>query len=120
MRVDLRPAVLDLALYAGDATAVTLRFWTDAAKTTPADVSDREWSASWREDRTSDPATELELDDSEAATGVVIVRFSAADTSSFAEVGVWDVQGAVPGSDPSTLVTGYVTVQRDVTRDEVS
>lgn len=111
MLVDLTPAVLDLKLYAGDATAVVVTA-LDRVTKAPVDLSDRTWAAQWRRKRASASATNLSVDDSGAATGVIIIHFPG----DLDPLGVWDLEGthAVTGKD--TILTGEVRVEEDVTR----
>ena len=111
MLVDLTPADLDLKLYAGDQTAVVVTA-IDRVTKLPADLSDRTWAAQWRRKRTSTTAVNLSVDDSGAASGVIIVHFPG----DLEECGVWDLEGthAVTGKD--TILDGEVRVQADVTR----
>ena len=110
MLVDLTPAVLDLKLYSGDATAVIVHAVNRVTKL-PMDLSDRTWAAQWRRKRSSATAINLSVDDSNAATGELIVHFPG----DLAECGVWDLEGthAVTGKD--TILTGEVRVIEDVT-----
>jgi hypothetical protein len=110
MLVDLTPAELDLKIYAGDQTAVVVTA-IDRVTKLPADLSDRTWAAQWRRKRSSTTAVNLSVDDSGAASGIVIVHFPG----TLDPVGVWDLEGthAVTGKD--TILTGDVSVEPDVT-----
>lgn len=125
MKVKLVPATIDVDLYAGDGEAVEIAC-VDAAGLA-VDVSDRTWSAQWRPTPASADveAIALTVDAAAAATGIVVVHFSAATTraqmaqsGSLAGVahGVWDLQGTVTGADPQTLARGQTTTILDVTR----
>lgn len=111
MLVDLTPAVLDLKLYAGDATAVVVTALNRVTKT-PVDLSDRTWAAQWRRKRTSTTAVDLAVDDSGAITGVIIVHFPG----DLDPRGFWDLEGTHAVSGKDTILTGEVRVEEDVTR----
>lgn len=115
MLVDLTPAVLDLNLYAGDGEALLIDIVDSSS--IPVDVSDRTWAAQWRPSRRSedDLAVDLEVDDSEAGEGRIVVRFPSNVTRTLG-AGVWDLQATVVGGEPETLAGGKVRVTLDVTR----
>lgn len=113
--IDVTPAVLDLKLYAGDSTAVTVT--TVDANNAPVSLADRTWAASWRADRASATALTLTVDATNAATGILIVHFSGAQTRQMVTRGAWDLEGTpTGGGDPDTLIQGTVETVRDVTR----
>lgn len=116
MKVNLRPLVIDLKLYAGDAYAVEFDPVDD--NDTPADLSDRTWAAQWRPRRGSTDKVDLEVDDSAAADGTIVVHFRSEATRQFAVNGVWDVQGLNVDDQALTLATGSVSILGDVTPEE--
>lgn len=113
-KANLRPPVLDLKLYAGDYYGVEIQPVGDDDE--PADLSDRTWSAQWRRSRSAAEAVALEVDDSQAASGKIVVHFRSEMTREFSESGVWDVQGVDDDDQVITLATGAVSILGDVTR----
>ncbi len=113
---NMRPAVLDLLLYAGDGTAATVRFKDGAGAA--VDVSAYTWAATWRPERASADTLKIALtiDQTGASSGNVIVHFTAAATRAMSATGYWDLQGVIGAGDPTTAVTGRVSVENDVTR----
>lgn len=119
MKVDLRPLVIDLKLYAGDAYAV--EFDPVADDDTPADLSDRTWAAQWRTSRSPNArAVDLVVDDSAAADGTIVVHFRSEATRLFATSGVWDVQGLDADDQALTIATGSVSILGDVTPEDAA
>jgi hypothetical protein len=119
MKVNLRPLVIDLKLYAGDAYAVEFDPVDDADE--PADLSDRTWAATWSLRRGSTIQVDLDVDASAAAAGTIVVHFRSEATRQFALSGVWDVQGLDDDDQALTLATGSVSILGDVTpEDEAS
>lgn len=113
---DLRPAVLDLALYAGDGIAFTVHIKDEDG--VAVDVSAYTWVATWRPTRSS-PDTDkitLSIDSSGAASGDLLVSIPATSSRVMTPSGDWDLQGTIGAGDPTTIVTGNVTIQQDVTR----
>lgn len=109
----LLPATLDLALYAGDGLSITVTV-TDAKGSRVALAGT--WRASVRPTRTSATVVSLTVDDTDEANGVVVVTGTGAQVESFADVGVWDLEYTPAAGQAVTLLTGAVTVQRDVSR----
>ena len=115
--VDLTPAVLDLALYAGDGEDFQIVFKDENDQA--LDVSGMTWNSQIRKTRTSTDAADLEIDTSDAATGTIVVRVSAAITRNLAPTGQWDLQYTTADrTDPVTILQGAVTCAQDVTREE--
>jgi hypothetical protein len=114
-KIDLTPAVLDLVLYAGDGTSFQIDFVDDDDQ--PMDVSTISWAAQIRKTRTSDIASDLEINIDNASTGTIIVHISKDITRTIAKANQWDLQGTPVGyDDPITILQGSVTCKPDVTR----
>lgn len=68
------------------------------------------------------PAAEFAADLADAATGVVLLKLTGAQTAALVNgsgapfAGVYDVQWHATGSEPVTLIQGGVTCESDVTR----
>lgn len=116
MKIDMRPRIADLKMYAGDAYTVGIGPVDNAD--TPADLSDRTWAAQWRPRRGSTDKVDLEVDDSAAAAGTIVVHFRSEATRQFATQGVWDVQGLDGDDQALTLLTGSVSMLGDVTPED--
>lgn len=116
MKIDLRPLVFDLKLYSGDAYVVEIEPVDD--NDTPADLSDRTWAAQWRPSRGATSKVDLEVDDSQAASGTIVVHFRSEATRLFAQQGVWDIQGLDADDQALTIATGSVAMLGDVTPED--
>lgn len=118
-KIDLNPQVLDLVLYAGDGVGFRLTFNTTAGS--PVDVSGAMKAQIRLEREAPDPAlADFDVDMTDAATGVVLLELSGADTHALITsgekfVGVWDLQWTPTGSEPLTVVQGKVECMPDVT-----
>lgn len=109
----LTPAVLDLALYAGDGLSITVTV-TDSRGSRV--VLEGTWRAMVRATRTSATAVTLTVNAAAQAEGVVVVTATGAQVSSFDDTGVWDLEYTPTAQEPVTLLTGAVSVLRDVSR----
>ena len=117
-KIDLTPAILDLALYAGDGSDFQVNFMDEDGA--PIDVSDLIWTAQIRKTRTAEIAYDLEIDNSDAASGYITIHISAETTRSLPKASVWDLQNtSVARPEPVTVLQGSVTCEQDVTREEV-
>lgn len=117
-KIDLTPAVLDLVLYAGDGADFQVSFVDEDNET--IDVSNRTWTSQIRKTRTAETAYDLEIDSTDAATGLIVLHISAEITRELPRTAQWDLQCTSVGSDePTTVLQGAVTCNQDVTREEV-
>ncbi len=117
-KIDVTPAILDLSLYAGDGTDFQVNFTDENDE--PIDVSSFIWTAQIRKTRTSAIAADLDIDTTEASTGVITIHISAEITRSLAKTNQWDLQCvSVARPDPLTVLQGSVSCSQDVTRDPV-
>jgi hypothetical protein len=110
----LLPATHDLALYDGDGHV--LEYEIVDGSSVALNVSAYTWTAQWRVSRSAVAKVDLEVDVSDAATGIIRVEWTAAIMAAIGSKGVWDLQGQLPSSDPLTPVTGKVAKTKDVTR----
>lgn len=109
-RLDLPPIRL------GDDYTVTLRFWADRAKTTRLDLSDNNYAASFRALRSTDDLVDFTVDDTNSATGLLVLRVGHVESADLATgLCEWDLEETAPGDVITTLFAGRVPVQRDVT-----
>lgn len=117
--IDVSPAILDLVLYAGDGTSFQVKFIDENDVIT--DVSDLVWTAQIRKTRTTDIAADLEIDTTNASTGIIIVHIPADVTRTLAKKSQWDLQSTSSSdSEPLTILQGTVSCNLDVTREVVT
>lgn len=115
--VDLTPAVVDLTFYAGDDGDFKLVFLD--TNRVAIDMSAYVLSAQIRKTRESADHTDLTLDMTDAATGVITVQVPSDITrslvaDSWSKSSVWDLQCTSPLV--VTLMQGKVLCLQDVTR----
>ena len=117
-KIDVTPAILDLDLYAGDGTYFQVNFLDETGST--IDVSDLVWTAQIRKTRTTDAASDLTIDMTDAAAGTITIYISAETTRGLAKSSQWDLQStSTARPDPQTFLQGTVTCEQDVTRAPV-
>ena len=123
-KVDLRPDVLDLYLYAGDGIDIPINCTSGAGA--PIDVTG-EVSAQIRLERlTPDPPiVTFSINTVDAYQGKIILSLTGDQTAQLSNdpsskdgkfVGVWDLQWSPANSQPRTLCQGIVECVADVTR----
>lgn len=99
---------------------VELRQWIDpdneAAGTEPMDVSAWSWASQWRPTETSSRFIAFTIDDSDAATGKLVLSMTGAQTREMGSAGVFDIEGTQPGDEPWTPLEGTTVWKQDVTR----
>lgn len=110
------PAVYNLALYRGDSYAWAFRFWNDAAKTEPTDLTGITPRASMA---ASEHAARVGLTCVVTLPNIVEVSLSAnawtgAEEKSFH--GRWDLEFTFPNGDVRTVIAGAVSLTLDVTK----
>lgn len=114
----LQPPAVKLALYAGDGSSI--RLILDNVMGVPIPLSGAVTAQIRAARGDSSSLQSFSVDLSGAASGVVVLGITGAQTASLASsgdfVGVWDVQYTVTGGEPVTLVQGKVIVKQDVTR----
>lgn len=104
-----------LSLYQGDDHELRVEF--QDADEAALDVSDYSFRAQIRRHPTSATAlADADVDLTDAADGVVVVRFASADTSGLPATGWWDFEQTDVDGLVTTLMRGEVTVTREVTR----
>lgn len=107
--------VPDVAIYAGD-TVEFPQYSFQGENEESLNLSGYTWRAQWRAAAVSKTAIELEVDDTDAAEGILRVRASSANTAAMNSSGVWDLQ-ATDGDTVTTWLRGKTVLTRDVTRD---
>lgn len=126
---DLRPARVDLALYAGDGAELKITPGVDA-------LVNGAWIAQVRTSPDSDDVdvawTIGDVQDGGAAADYRVISLTGTNTGTLAGLGVpvqdtslglltrysgwWDVQATPAGGQPKTLARGSITVDKDVSR----
>jgi hypothetical protein len=112
--VDLLPAELNLLIYSGDTLQIHFLF-TDSADVA-VDVSGT-WTAQVRisvADAT--PVAVFDVDESQAAQGIIIITLSSDQTQALPASAVWDIQQLITPDTIRTTHRGTLTVTEDVTR----
>lgn len=109
--LDLTPAELNILFTRGAPLEGTLDF-TDG--TDPIDFSGSTFAAQVREypDAPDIVAIDWDIDDSDSATGVLVISLTAEQTAALPPTSYWDLQMA----DGSTLLRGVLSPEPDVTR----
>lgn len=110
------PAERDIEIYRGD---VYEHEFTFMSGDDPLDLSTRVVTAQWRTKEDATDAVDFAVDDTGAATGVIIISLTPSQTATLGIRGVYDVQAHDGGATPTnqeTLVRGTVEVTKDVTR----
>lgn len=108
------PAV---AIYAGDTAIWPTYTFTDESQAARNLVLEGwgAWTAQWRAKATDATAIQLDVDDSEASTGIIKISSDSADTARMGGNGVWDLQ-AINGGTVKTWIRGKTKWTEDVTR----
>jgi hypothetical protein len=73
------------------------------------------WAAQWRTAANADEAITLTVDATDAATGVLLISATSAQTRAMGANGVFDIQASTP--EVRTFVRGKTKWTLDVTRD---
>lgn len=107
--ISMVPEVVDLEFYGGD--GVTLKL-----NVTGADLTTGTVEAQVRASRDATTSVPFAVDLSAAASGVVGLSLTGAQTRTLVGKGVWDAQFTPTGGQPLTVVQGQVTCVQDVTR----
>jgi hypothetical protein len=113
----MMPGAYPLTLYRGDSYHWLFTLWTDAGKTTPADLSGATAKAEIRNAPAGATIVSLVCTIPTAAPhNVVDVKLTAAASAGLPATGVWDLQITYTASgDVTTVLAGPVTVTADVT-----
>lgn len=106
------PAIVDLAVYAGDDFAFAID--VQDADGGPVDLTGSTGLAQIR--ATPDAVDVLATFVTEVVGSTVTLRLPGADTAALADYAVWDVQVTRPDDVVITLAAGQVAVGADVTR----
>lgn len=121
---DVRPLDRAPALKRHDTWATEIRLMTNGATPTPRDVSALSYAAQIREEpvvtgvATGAPLAEMDVDMTDAATGVLVLRLTSDQTRDLPSAGFWDLQQD-DGGTLTTLIAGKIVVVDDVTRPVV-
>lgn len=113
----MMPATFPMELYRGDTGRWQFKFWTDASKTVPLDLTGSTPKAEIRDTYAGDVVMVLACQ--LTAPNIVNVTLAAALWAAWThKKGVWDLQVTYGNGDVFTFVAGPVTVAPDVTDSE--
>ena len=112
------PATFGLNVYRGDYHAWTFKLWTDAAKTTPVDLTGIVVEAEVR-DR-SGGAVIVPFAVTVTLPNTVLLVLDQAKTRTLPANGRWDLQTTDAGGKVATFVAGPVKVTGDITESDLA
>ena len=117
---ETRPVDSARAIKRGDTFARTIRFWTDSTKTVARPLTGTFLcQLRLKEIGPSNPTepvvAEVTVDDTDAATGVLVLRMEPDVTVALPKSGFWDLQNDVAGV-VTTLIGGKFATDNDVSR----
>lgn len=102
-------------IYGGDGWSRTL---TISQSGTPVDLTDgwSGWKAQWRPTAGAQTVLDIDVDVTDAATGVLVLSLTGDQTGSMGGDGVWDLEATPTGGEPVTWVRQQTTWLQGVTR----
>lgn len=110
-----RPSKYDLKGYAGDTYRLEVRLRVKGTGE-PIALDPAGWTAQIRRTAAAtNPKAEFQIDTTDAATGVLVLELTAAQTAGLPAVGVWDLQQSITDVT-RTYLSGAAYFPRDVTR----
>ena len=117
-KITYEPQILDLVLYAGDGPTFKLTVTDPAGVAIPLTGTMIAQIRTARE-AVDPPSAEFTIDLTNAATGIVELSLTGADTHSLITddatfIGVWDLQWTPAGDEPTTICQGKVECVPDV------
>ena len=109
------------AVYAGDAWSASFRMNIQPdpeVETLEAeDLSAyTDWACDWRPTDVSATEIALEVDDTDAATGVIVIRATGVQTRAMAGKGVFDLEAVGTDGETRTFIRAKTSWKNDVTR----
>ena len=107
------PLVPPVAVYSGDDCVFPEYQFNSGA--TFMNLSAWSFTAQWRSERGSGALIELSVDDSDSATGKILLSATPLQTAAMAGSGHWDLQG-IKGSEVRTFIQGETVFSLDVSR----
>lgn len=110
----LPPTVYPVDVYAGDTLVFPTYTITDADDV-PMNLSGWTFTAQWRHHPHAADAITLTVDTTDAASGVIGISATAAQTRAMKQSGVWDLEG-VMGGTVRTFLAGTTVYTQDVSR----
>jgi hypothetical protein len=119
-KVDTRPAVLDIILYAGDVGDFQIVFRNSLGVS--VNVGPYKWKAQIRKSRTSADHIDLVIDTLHATIGILTVKIPSTVTrelgqGTWGKLSQWDLQcTTMDNSITITILQGNVSCEFDVTR----
>jgi len=113
----MTPAVYNLTVLIDTDFSQAVTFYSDCARTQALDVSDYTFKAQVRASVTSAVIFEFDISTTNAATGQIVISYSAADTLALtAGAYVWDLRVTDGDGQVERWMEGNVTVTGTVTR----
>lgn len=117
------PATRDVTIYQGDAYSHTLTFVDSNGDPVDLTASYGSYAAQVRQvfrnpsQEAGDVLATFDIDDTNAATGVLVLSLSSSDTEDLPEACVYDLEAmsAVATPEPYTLIRGDITVMPEAT-----
>ena len=106
------PLVTPVGVYAGDSLRLQYEFKNAGVG---VDVSAWTFTASWRRTLDAPKVLDFTVDDTDAATGVIVLTMTPDQTQQMGGSGYFDLQGV--GSGVRTFLSGRTEWKQDVTRD---
>ena len=110
----MTPGAFNLDLYRGDTYRWQFKFWNDADKTDPADLTGVTVKAEIR-DKPQGTKLVVPMQTTVTAPNIVDMVLSAEDCKKLLAKGAWDLQLTYSGGDVVTVLAGNVAVMADVT-----
>ena len=114
--VDLRPGRLNIKSTRGDTVALPIVISEAGA---PADLTGRTYLCQIRRTKPGAVIVEVDVDDTDAATGELVLRIDDLDTEPLSGLYVWDLEQSI-GDNPRTILAGTWLFEPDVTREVAS
>lgn len=102
-------------VYAGDTWSRSFTITQSGTAVNLPAVGWTGWAAQWRPSAGSAAVQTIAVDDSNAASGVLALSLTGAQTEQMAGDGVWDLQGQLDTAT-ITILAGSMSWTQDVTR----
>jgi len=100
----------------GDDYTMSLTFYSDAAKTSPMNLSGSTFAAQLRTSPDDTAHVDFSIDTTNAATGVLLLSLTHTQTAALGRLYAWDLQQTDGSGKVTTLIAGNAAVALDVTR----
>jgi hypothetical protein len=108
--------VADKSVYSGETLSWEFRFRTEPSPAgSPSDLSAWTFTAQWRSERDAENALDFAVDQTNKATGVIILTMTSEQTEAMAGGGYFDLDG-YNGTDLVTFLQGRSLWTQGITR----